>query len=75
MQYQPSMDAVRSGRLPFSKLDMLHRRNLDAILPQFGLADVDLAPPDALNLAWHRLDACPTSPRDLRGFAPISASP
>jgi 2-haloacid dehalogenase len=43
MQYQPSMDAVRSGRLPFSKLDMLHRRNLDAILPQFGLADVDLA--------------------------------
>ena len=58
-QYQPSMDAVRSGRLPFSKLDVLHRRNLDAILPQFGLADLDLATRDALNLAWHRLDPWP----------------
>ena len=58
-QYQPSMDAVRSSRLPFSKLDVLHRRNLDAILPQFGLAHLDLATRDALNLAWHRLDAWP----------------
>ena len=28
-QYQPAMDEVRSGRLPFCKLDALHRRNLD----------------------------------------------
>src|SRR5215208_6386880 len=31
-QYQPSMEEVRAGRLPFSKLDVLHRRNLEQIL-------------------------------------------
>src|SRR2546427_731627 len=36
-QYQPAMDEVRSGRLPFSKLDVLHRRNLDVILQDFRL--------------------------------------
>src|SRR5262249_36325851 len=30
-QYQPAMEEVRSGRLPFSKLDVLHRRNLDVV--------------------------------------------
>lgn len=58
-QYQPAMEEVRSGRQPFSKLDALHRRNLDAILPAFGLADLDLATRAKLNLAWHRLDAWP----------------
>ena len=28
-QYQPAMEEVRTGRIPFSKLDKLHRRNLD----------------------------------------------
>ena len=59
-QYQPAMEEVRSGRLPFSKLDVLHRRNLDAVLRQSGW---DAAVPEAvrvpLNLAWHRLDAWP----------------
>src|SRR6267154_4297505 len=39
-QYQPAMDQVRSGRLPFSKLDVLHRRNLEIVLMDFGLGDV-----------------------------------
>jgi len=59
-QYQPAMDDVRSGRLPFSRLDALHRRNLDVILRTFGLDDlVDEATRACLNLAWHRLDAWP----------------
>jgi len=58
-QYQPAMDDVRSGRLPFSKLDALHRRNLDVILSTFALDDVDEATRAHLNLAWHRLDAWP----------------
>ena len=58
-QYQPAMDDVRSGRLPFSKLDALHRRNLDVILNAFALDDVDEATRAHLNLAWHRLDAWP----------------
>jgi 2-haloacid dehalogenase len=58
-QYQPAMDEVRSGRLPFSKLDVLHRRNLDVILKDFGLDELDESTRVNLNLAWHRLDAWP----------------
>ncbi|MBE2258672.1 MAG: haloacid dehalogenase type II [Rhodobacteraceae bacterium] len=58
-QYQPAMEEVRSGRLPFSKLDRLHRRNLDVVLADLGLDQVDEATRTALNLAWHRLDAWP----------------
>jgi 2-haloacid dehalogenase len=58
-EYQPTMEEVRSGRLPFSKLDVLHRRNLDAILPRFGLDHIDETTRADLNLAWHRLDAWP----------------
>jgi 2-haloacid dehalogenase len=58
-QYQPAMEDVRSGRLPFSKLDVLHRRNLEAIAAEFGLAGLDEATRAELNLAWHRLDAWP----------------
>lgn len=62
-QYQPAINEVRSGRLPFSKLDVLHRRNLDVILKDFGLDDLDESTRANLNLAWHRLDAWPdTSP-------------
>ena len=32
------MEEVRSGRIPFCKLDVLHRRNLDRILPRFGIS-------------------------------------
>jgi 2-haloacid dehalogenase len=64
-QYQPAMDAVRSGQLPFSTLDVLHRRNLDAILPGFGLGQLDEATRVNLNLAWHRLDAWPDTATGL----------
>jgi 2-haloacid dehalogenase len=58
-QYQPAMQQVRSGRLPFSKLDVLHRRNLDVVLKELGLDHVDERTRGQLNLAWHRLDAWP----------------
>jgi len=58
-QYQPAMDEVRSGRIPFSKLDVLHRRNLDVVLKDFGIDRLDEATRVHLNLAWHRLDARP----------------
>lgn len=65
-QYQPAMDEVRSGRRPFSKLDALHRRNLDVILRNFGLDRVGEATRAELNLAWHRLDAWPDVTPGLR---------
>lgn len=58
-QYQPAMDEVRSGRIPFCKLDVLHRHNLDRIRPQFGLAGLADDVARDLNLAWHRLDGWP----------------
>jgi 2-haloacid dehalogenase len=59
--YQPAMEAVRSGRRPFTRLDVLHRENLEAILPKFGVdpAGVAASGLDELNLAWHRLDPWP----------------
>ena len=41
--YSPSMEEVRSGREPFVKLDVLHRRALDRIRPRFGLENLDRA--------------------------------
>ncbi|HEX4596461.1 MAG TPA: haloacid dehalogenase type II [Burkholderiaceae bacterium] len=58
-QYQPAMEQVRSGRMPFCKLDVLHRRNLDVVLDHFKLNHIDQATRAELNLAWHRLDAWP----------------
>jgi 2-haloacid dehalogenase len=58
-QYEPGMEDVRRGHLPFSKLDVLHRRNLDVVLAGLGLDDVDELTRTNLNLAWHRLDAWP----------------
>ena len=58
-EYQPAIEQVRSGRLPFSKLDALHRRNLDVVLGRLGLDRIDEAARVELNLAWHRLDAWP----------------
>jgi 2-haloacid dehalogenase len=58
-EYQGAMDEVRYGRIPFCKLDVLHRRNLDRILPPFNIAGVAENALQYLNLAWHRLDAWP----------------
>ena len=56
-EYQPGMEEVRTGRIPFSKLDVLHRRNLVRLLPRFGLQNLSDEVLDDLTLAWHRLDA------------------
>jgi 2-haloacid dehalogenase len=58
-EYQPAMEEVRAGRLPFSKLDVLHRHNLERILPRFGISGLPEETMQDLNRAWHRLDAWP----------------
>lgn len=57
--YAPSMNRVRSGELPWTKLDGLHRMILDKILIDFGVAGLSQADTDALNRAWHRLRPWP----------------
>ena len=56
-EYQPAMEEVRSGRIAFAKLDVIHRRMLARIQGRFGLDNLDEATAAELNLAWHRLDA------------------
>ena len=58
-EYQGAMEEVRAGRIPFSKLDVLHRRNLDRILPRFDADGIGEDDRRNLNAAWHRLDAWP----------------
>jgi 2-haloacid dehalogenase len=61
-EYQPGMEEVRSGRQPFAKLDVLHRRNLERFMPRFGLQNLPDAVLHELTLYWHRLDAWPDVP-------------
>jgi 2-haloacid dehalogenase len=65
-EYQPGMEDVRSGKMPFSKLDVLHRRNLERILPRFGLEPLSEEILRELTFAWHRLPAWPEVPDALR---------
>jgi 2-haloacid dehalogenase len=61
-EYQGAMDQVRDGHIPFCKLDVLHRRNLDLIMPRFNISGIAENALEYLNLAWHRLDAWPDVP-------------
>lgn len=61
-EYQPGMEEVRAGRIPFCRLDVLHRRNLERFMPRFGLRDLPDEVLGELTLAWHRLDAWPDVP-------------
>jgi 2-haloacid dehalogenase len=58
-RYVPSMDRVRSGEMPWTPLDDLHRASLDDVLASAGQEDVSPDVRDELVLAWHRLDPWP----------------
>jgi 2-haloacid dehalogenase len=59
--YHPAMQEVRSGRRPWTILDVLHREGLVQLLDEYridGLTGDDI---DHMNRAWHRLDPWPDS--------------
>lgn len=58
--YVPSMDRVRRGELPWTRLDDLHRGLLLELLEREGITVGD-ADVDHLNRAWHRLNPWPDS--------------
>ena len=64
-KYQPYMGKVRSGELPWTKLDTLHRMGLVELLGEFGIDNISESAIDELNLAWHRLDPWPDAPAGL----------
>jgi len=64
--YQPAMQKVRTGQLPWINIDQLHRLILDDLLQQFDLRGLKEAEKDQLNRAWHRLAPWPDSVRGLK---------
>jgi 2-haloacid dehalogenase len=58
-RYQPSLDKVRRGAIPWSILDELHRASLISLLPDFGLSALTDQDIDFLVRGWHRLNPWP----------------
>ena len=54
--YKPAMTRVRSGSLPWTKIDDLHRMILDEILRVFNITSLTESQVHELNLIWHRLN-------------------
>jgi 2-haloacid dehalogenase len=63
--YVPSMDRVRSGELPWTNFDRLHRMSLDQVLLELGAQGFDVAAREQLSLAWERLPAWPDAGQGL----------
>jgi len=63
--YQPAMARVRSGELPWTKIDDLHRMILDEILQEFAITHLSESDKRHLNLVWHRLNPWPDTVRGL----------
>lgn len=59
--YAPAMLEVRSGALPWTSIDALHRRILDRLWSGFGLPDLPESAKADFNLVWHRLGPWPDS--------------
>jgi 2-haloacid dehalogenase len=59
--YGPAMNRVRTGELPWTKLDRLHRMTLDKLLVDFKITGLSEQEVDHLNRVWHRLKGWPDS--------------
>jgi 2-haloacid dehalogenase len=68
-QYMPSMNRVRSGELPWTNFDDLHRASLDGVLREVGAEGFDAADRDELTRAWERLPAWPDARQGVERLA------
>jgi 2-haloacid dehalogenase len=64
--YQPQLERVRSGQVPWTGLDTLHRQALDQLLVDFKITGLGEAEIDHFNRAWHRLDPWPDTVAGLQ---------
>lgn len=53
--YSPTIDKVRKGTLPWTKLDALHRIILDELLGEFQITGLGEEEKESWNRVWHRL--------------------
>ena len=63
--YAPAMARVRSGELPWTNVDALHRMILDGLLEEFGITGLTEEAKAYLNQVWHRLEPWPDSAAGL----------
>lgn len=63
--YGPSMNLVRTGKLPWQTIDQLHRRILDELLDKHHVSGLSETDKRNLNRVWHRLHAWPDSAAGL----------
>jgi 2-haloacid dehalogenase len=63
--YGPSMNRVRRGELPWTKLDDLHRMTLDTLLTKYGIDGLTEDEKVHLNRVWHRLKPWPDAVEGL----------
>jgi len=59
--YRPAMNKVRTGEMPWTKLDVLHRMILEQILKEFNISGLSEEEKDHWNRVWHRLKPWPDS--------------
>ena len=58
-RYWPFMDQVRSGKLPWTNLDGLHRQSLEEVLAEFRISDLSEAEKAQVTRFWHFLPPWP----------------
>lgn len=58
-QYEPEMDRVRSGEIPFTNLDDLHAHALHGVLERLNIRGLSHAQFYHITRVWHRLHAWP----------------
>ena len=63
--YAPYMGRVRTGELPWTNFDRLHRMSLDQVLDDLGISGLDGPARDEFNHAWERLPAWPDASQGL----------
>lgn len=64
--YRPGLQQVNSGELPWTNVDVIFRRRLDELLPQYGLASLPEDERAHLNRVWCRPNAWPDSVPGLK---------
>jgi 2-haloacid dehalogenase len=61
--YNPAMEECRSGRRPYTRLDVLQRETLEALLTKHGVSPASVGEEKLAHMAfaWRRLDPWPDS--------------
>ena len=68
--YMPTLNKVRTGALPWTKLDALHRSILDELLVEFKIPGLTETEKDHWNRVWHRLAPWPDAVEGLERMRP-----